>query len=572
MRFGVALRSAGAILLLSTTPARPNVGSPAGSPLAASDLSVPRYVAARASAPPSALLEATDAAAWDAAQRISWGPEAVATSFRALWTDIGLAVRFDVTDASPWHTLTRRDEPLWTEEVVELFLDVGATGRSYAELEWNPVNAVVDLWVDRAESRFDRSWDAVGLESRVHARKDAAGRATGWTAVAFLPWSALAAKAPAGTALPPRPGDRWRFNVFRIERPGGPQEPERDAQFLAWSPTGEHSFHVPAAFRELLFTEAAAVARRPASLTCHEESRVAMGCTATVRACGPEREALAGTVGAALDEVDRIDRLMSHYRPDSPLSRLNREAADAPVVVEPELFDFLALCLRWSHESDGAFDVTVGPLMKAWGFFRDEGRVPDARELAETLAVVGYRHVRLDTVARSVGFDRPGVELDLGGIGKGYAVDRVVALLRRRGIRSALVNLGGSSVYGLGAPPGREAWEVTVQDPGDPAKTALSVALRDRALSVAGGYARFFEKDGVTYSHIMDPRTGRPARGVLSVAVVTDSATTGDALDDVLFVEGADRAEAVLKAYPSTQALLFLPAPRRRWTLVRLGG
>jgi thiamine biosynthesis lipoprotein len=162
--------------------------------------------------------------------------------------------------------------------------------------------------------------------------------------------------------------------------------------------------------------------------------------------------------------------------------------------------------------------------------------------------------------------------LDLGGIGKGYAVDRVVALLRRRGIRSALVNLGGSSVYGLGAPPEREAWEVAVEDPANPAKTALTVPLRDRALSVAGGYGRFFEKDGVTYSHIMDPRTGRPARGVLSVAVVTDSATAGDTLDDVLFVEGPDRAEAVLKAYPSTQALLFLPAPRRKWTLVRLGG
>lgn len=572
MRFGVALRSAGAILLLSTTPARPNVGSPAGSPLAASDLSVPRYVVVSTAAAPSTLLEATEAAAWDAAQRISWGPEVVATSFRALWTDAGLAVRFDVTDASPWHTLTRRDEPLWTEEVVELFLDVGATGRSYAELEWNPVNAVVDLWVDRAESRFDRSWDAVGLESRVYAKSDAAGRATGWTAVAFLPWSALTAKAPLGTTLPPQPGDRWRFNVFRIERPGGAQEPEKDAEFLAWSPTGEHSFHVPAAFRELLFAGAEAVARRPASPACHEESRVAMGCTATVRACGPEREALAETVGAALDEVDRIDRLMSHYRSDTPLSRLNREAADAPVVVEPELFDFLALCLRWSRESDGAFDVTVGPLMKTWGFFRDEGRVPGSRELAETLAVTGYRHVRLDPAARSVGFDRPGVELDLGGIGKGYAVDRVVDLLRRRGIRSALVNLGGSSVYGLGAPPGREAWEVAVQDPADPAKTALTVPLRDRALSVSGRYARFFEQDGVTYSHIMDPRTGRPVQGMLSVAVITDSATTGDALDDVLFVEGPDRAAAVLKAYPSTQALLFLPAPRRKWTLVRLGG
>ena len=182
-----------------------------------------------------------------------------------------------------------------------------------------------------------------------------------------------------------------------------------------------------------------------------------MGCTGTVRACGPDAGELPAVVGAALDELDRIDRLMSHYRRDSPLSRLNREAASGPVAVEPELLAFLDLCLRWSRESDGAFDVTVGPLMRAWGFFRDEGRVPGKGELAAALEVVGYRHVVLDREAGTVQFDRPGVELDLGGIGKGYAVDRVVDLLRRQGIASALVNLGGSSVYGLGAPPGRRA-------------------------------------------------------------------------------------------------------------------
>jgi hypothetical protein len=193
-------------------------------------------------------------------ERITWGPEAIATTFRALWAPTGFFVRYDVTDPTPWHTLTKRDERLWSEEVVELFLDVGATGRSYAEVEWNPVNAVVDLWVDRAENRFDKEWDWTGLESRVHSRKDAAGHTTGWTVLSFLPWTALAAKAPAGAALPPRAGDRWRFNVFRIERPGGPAEPEKDLQLLAWSPTGERSFHVPRVFRELVF---AATPRRP---------------------------------------------------------------------------------------------------------------------------------------------------------------------------------------------------------------------------------------------------------------------------------------------------------------------
>jgi thiamine biosynthesis lipoprotein len=296
-----------------------------------------------------------------------------------------------------------------------------------------------------------------------------------------------------------------------------------------------------------------------------------MGCTATVRACGPEAATLTDAVAEALDEIDRIDRLMSHYRRDSPLSRLNREAASGPVVVEPELLDFLAECLRWSRESGGAFDVTVGPLLKAWGFFRDEGHVPGEDELARVLEGVGYRHVLLDREAGTVRFDHPGVELDLGGIGKGYAVDRAVEVLRRRGISSALVNLGGSSVYGLGAQPGRDAWEVGVADPTAPGKTARTVRLRDRALSVSGGYERFFEKDGVTYSHIMDPRTGRPVPGVLSVAVLTDSATAGDALDTVLSVLGPERGRALVSRVPATEALLFLPKPGGRWTLVRLG-
>ena len=322
----------------------------------------------------------------------------------------------------------------------------------------------------------------------------------------------------------------------------------------------------------LLLAPAGSASAQVPALVCHEESREAMGCTGTVRACGPDASALPAIVGAALDEIDRVDRLMSHYRRDSPLSRLNREAASGPVAVEPELLEFLDLCLRWSRESDGAFDVTVGPLMKAWGFFRDEGRVPGKKELAAALAVVGYRHVVLDREAGTVRFDRPGVELDLGGIGKGYAVDRVVDLLRRRGIASALVNLGGSSVYGMGAPPGREAWEVGIQDPADAAKTALTVTLRDRALSVSGGYARFFEEDGVTYAHIMDPRTGRPVPGILSVAVLTESATDGDALDNVLFVEGLDRARPFLERYHSTEALFFLPQPGGSWRLVRVGG
>ena len=425
-----------------------------------------------------------------------------------------------------------------------------------------PGDTVVDLWVDRAENRFDKDWNAAGLESRVHARKDASGRATGWTAVALLPWSALAAKAPSGTALPPKPGDRWRFNVYRIERPFGPGEPEKDVHYLAWSPTGERSFHVPAAFRELEFAVAIdaralaldAGARGLGRRYCGRRITREPRCATRRRAwrwavpprCGPAAPTLGlpEVVSAALDEVDRLDRLMSHYRTDSPLSRLNREAANGPVAVEPELLDFLAVCLRWSRESDGAFDVTVGPADE------DVGLLPRRRPAA---ARSGRSQPRspasatstssLDREHGTVRFDRPGVELDLGGIGKGYAVDRVVELLRRRGVASALVSLGGSSVYGLGAPPGAEAWEVGIQDPTDPGGRADGQAAGSRALRLGRLCALLREGRRHLLAH-HGPENGPAGPGVLSVAVLSASATDGDALDNVFFVQGlrADRA------------------------------
>src|SRR5262249_11091662 len=190
----------------------------------------------------------------------------------------------------------------------------------------------------------------------------------------------------------------------------------------------------------------------------YEDSRVSMGCVYTIVVYGRNIAPLREAAAAALDEVDRIDRLMSNYKNDSELSRVNREAAERAIKVDPELFEFIAECLRYSRESDGAFDITVGPLMKAWGFFRGEGRAPDEAELAEARNRVGYQHVILNQKDGTIFFDKMGVELDLGGIAKGYAVDRAVAVLKQHGVTSALVSSGGSTIYALGAPPGKPAW------------------------------------------------------------------------------------------------------------------
>ncbi len=301
----------------------------------------------------------------------------------------------------------------------------------------------------------------------------------------------------------------------------------------------------------------------------YDAGRLSMGCVYSIAAYSSDRGSLPRILDEALDEVDRIDRLMSHYRPDSPLSQLNREAGRGAVAVDSELFDFIALALGYSRTSGGAFDITVGPLMKAWGFFQDDGRVPTGRELTAVRGRVGYRHVHLNAVDRTIRFDTPGVELDLGGIAKGYAVDRVVRLLKERGVGAALVSAGGSTVFGIGAPPGEDAWRVSVQDPLDPARIAFTVALRDRAVSVAGSSEKFFARGRRRYGHIMNPRTGRPVQDVLTVAVLAPTGTAGDALDDALFVRGVNGSRTSLAGQRGVEAYFLLPA-RRGWRMAYL--
>ena len=300
-----------------------------------------------------------------------------------------------------------------------------------------------------------------------------------------------------------------------------------------------------------------------------EESRYAMGSLYVIEAWGEDRERLQKVLTEALDEVDRLDRLLSHYKSESELSRVNREAWPGPVKADPELFDLLEASLGYSQASAGAFDITVGPLMRAWGFFRGEGRYPTDPERLEARASIGYRKVRLDRFARTVTFTHRGVEFDLGGIGKGYAVDRAGAILRRAGVNSALISAGGSSILAIGHPPGQSAWTVSLQDPYGLGSPAHEVQLRDEALSVSGSAEKFFVLNGRRYSHIMDPRTGHPVESVLSVAVISQTGTDGDALDNAFFVLGPGRTRALKRRYPVREVIFFLPHPTKRWVKVQ---
>ncbi len=207
---------------------------------------------------PSAVAETLGAGnpVWREAQVIEWGPQRYRTRFQACWDREALHVRWDALDDGPWHTMTKRDEHIWEEEVVEIFLDADHSGRNYYELEINPVNVVCDLRVERPWPSLKSltDWNLEGLATSVVPLKDMHGTVEGWSAIARLPFAGLESLYPAAAvALPPQPGATWWFNVFRIKRPGGPAKPDEGAVYAAWSRPSGPSFHDPAAFRRFTY-------------------------------------------------------------------------------------------------------------------------------------------------------------------------------------------------------------------------------------------------------------------------------------------------------------------------------
>ena len=273
----------------------------------------------------------------------------------------------------------------------------------------------------------------------------------------------------------------------------------------------------------------------------YEASTSAMGCTYTVTAYGDQRRHLASAVQAAFEEAERIDNWLSHYKPESELSRINRLSPSAPKKLSAEMAALLARCREYSRLSDGGFDITVGSLMALWGFVEGAGRVPNQEAIRRTLLNVGYQHLVVDEVQQTVYFRRPRVRLDPGGIGKGYAVDRMVEVLREAAVQVALVDACSSSFYGMGSPPSEpRGWYVRIRDPDEPSSRAAEVHLKDQSLSTSGSYEKFFEAHGKRYSHLLDPRTGMALEGTQSVSVVALSTLDSEAWATGLLVNGLE--------------------------------
>jgi thiamine biosynthesis lipoprotein len=239
----------------------------------------------------------------------------------------------------------------------------------------------------------------------------------------------------------------------------------------------------------------------------------------------------------ALGEIARLDRQLSFYQAASDVSWINAHAAEGPVRVEPRLFSLLRRCHALSAATDGAFDVTVAPLMRAWGFVRRSGAVPDDQTLAEARASVGFSHLHLDAASCTVAFRRPGMSIDLGAAGKGYAVDMAVDILREHGVQHALLHGGTSSVHVIGPRPGGGPWRVAWA--GGSADRPIAFDIQDGALAASGITGKSFVADGREYGHVMDPRTGRATIGTRAAAVTGPGSLECDALSTALLVRGS---------------------------------
>jgi thiamine biosynthesis lipoprotein len=282
--------------------------------------------------------------------------------------------------------------------------------------------------------------------------------------------------------------------------------------------------------------------------------RYLMGTSMQVAAFGGDAALRRAAIEEAFGALREVDRLMSNYRSDSELSHLNASAARGPVTVSAPLLSVLEAARRISVDSRGAFDVTVGPLVKLWGFFDKRPHVPTATELAAVRLLVDYRNILVDTRERTVRFTRPGVEIDLGGIAKGFAVELAANVLRRHGL-SGFVDAGGNQ-YMLGTQPGKRLWTVGITDPIQGGRLLGEVDVREGAVSTSADSSNFLVAGDRRYGHILDPRSLHPSTAALSVTILSTDATLGDAMSKAAFVLGPKDGLALIESYPQMSGVI----------------
>jgi FAD:protein FMN transferase len=286
-----------------------------------------------------------------------------------------------------------------------------------------------------------------------------------------------------------------------------------------------------------------------------ERTEAIMGTRCYVELWADDPDKGNAAIDAVMAELRRIDDLMSHYKPESQLSQINQFGNERPVPVDKELFDLIKLSTHYSEITEGAFDITYASVGYLYNY--PQHIHPTEQQIQAALPAVNWRNLIFDEEHHSVRFGHPGMRIDLGGIGKGYAVDRGIEILKARGVQRALVTAGGDSRI-IGDRMGRP-WLVAIRHPDNPSKVVTRIPLADSAVSTSGDYERYFDEGGVRYHHIIDPRTGHSASKVRSATVIGPTATQTDGMSKTAFVLGAEKALEIINRMPEYDAVFVLP-------------
>ncbi|MFQ5597582.1 MAG: FAD:protein FMN transferase [Nitrospiria bacterium] len=283
--------------------------------------------------------------------------------------------------------------------------------------------------------------------------------------------------------------------------------------------------------------------------------RALMGTQVIVKVFGTDAERIDEAIEAAFAEVVRLEQFMSSFIPESELSKINRYAGEAPVTVSRELFELIRNSISFSERTAGAFDISFASVGKLWSFRRRI--VPSAEAVAARLPFVDYRNIRLDARRSAVFLPHGSMEIGLGGIGKGYAMDRAIRVLEDFGIKNAVVMAGGDML--IRGKKGDTPWRVGLRNPNHQNEILAVLPLENQAISTSGDYERFFIKDGIRYHHILDTRTGFPADQSRSVSILAQDATTSDALSTSVFVLGPQKGMALIEALEGVEGIIIGP-------------
>ncbi|MDZ4804635.1 MAG: FAD:protein FMN transferase [Candidatus Eisenbacteria bacterium] len=335
--------------------------------------------------------------------------------------------------------------------------------------------------------------------------------------------------------------------------------PIRDMWFTRHPPTRKSARATTGTLALVLAGMALANTAQAGPATEHRRLWLIMGTTCEVRLRIADSHLARRGFDTAYRELALVDSLMSLYRPSSELVRLNQTAVDSMVRLSGPTWDVFAASLTMARESDGAFDITVKPLMDLWGFYRRAGHRPTPTQVDSVRSLVGWQRLVVDMERRGVRYGAAGMALDFGGIAKGYALDRAMAAVESIGIEDALIDLGGNIIARGSAEPGTCGWPVAIRDPAQPDSIRSVLRLTNEAVASSGGYEKFVVLDGITYGHIMDPRRGEPVTGVLGTTVLAPGAMLADALSTTLFVLGSRAIEWLARNHPGVDAMVTIP-------------